>query len=308
MLNRCFGTVRRCGDCPYASCPLAPLRAPLPRRLLTAGSTAPGVVGSATARTANVAATLPPVTATDPARLCQLAVPAAFAEDSPGSGYFPARDKTGYVAVDAPDRAGGANTFDQALATVLANLKILLPGYVETNVVRGQGSLRVEFTATPSGAAGRGVAHFKNLGPFVCGATLFLSEGSPIPFDTTLQGLVGSLQVVKGAKPLPTATAVPPTPTPRLTALTAYKGAPIPPGSVLLEEEDNAVTFLSPFDTEAETSDWLDREWTAAGMVYVADVTEQGYTFHAYRDGERLVLFTTEKVGNLIGFTIGVAK
>jgi hypothetical protein len=35
----------------------------------------------------------------------------------------------GFVALDAPDTAGGANTFDQALATVLANFKAVLPGF-----------------------------------------------------------------------------------------------------------------------------------------------------------------------------------
>lgn len=164
----------------------------LPAKQATGPNAPTGATGGATARTPNVAATavsLSPVTATDPDRLCQLAVPGAFAEDAPGSGYFPARDHTGFVAIDAPDRAGGANTFDQTLAAVLANLKTLLPGYVETNVVRGPGSLRVEFTAAPEGRAGRGVAYFKDLGPFVCGGTLFLTDGSPLPFDATLQGL-----------------------------------------------------------------------------------------------------------------------
>lgn len=43
-------------------------------------------------------------------------------------------------------------------------------------------------------------------------------------------------------------------------------------------------------------------------MAYVADYIVQGYLFHAYRDGDRVVLLNTERVSNLIGFTIGVAK
>lgn len=267
----------------------------------------PGVssgAGAAASATARAAAT----TGTDPDRLCQLAVPAAFAEDTPGSGYFPARDRTGFVAIDAPDRAGGANTFDQALATVLVNLKALLPGYVETAAIRGQGSLRVEFTAAPDGRAGRGVAYFRDRGPFVCGGTLFLTADSPLPFDSTLQSLIATLDVVKRAKPRPTATPLPPTPTPAPPAARDYRGAPLPPGSVFLAEEGQAATFLSPFDSEAETGAWLDERWTAAGMRYFTERTEQGYTFRAYRHGDRVVLFTTEKVSNLIGFTVVVTK
>jgi hypothetical protein len=43
-------------------------------------------------------------------------------------------------------------------------------------------------------------------------------------------------------------------------------------------------------------------------MRYFAERTEQGYTFRAYRHGDRVVLFATEKVSNLIGFTVVVTK
>lgn len=289
----------------------------LPARQASDPAAAPGAAGGATARATSAAATataLPAITATDPARLCQLAVPSAFVEDSPGSGYFPARDRTGFIAIDAPDRAGGANTFDQAIATVLANLKTLPPEYVETTVVRAPGSLRVEFTAAPEGRAGRGVAYFKDLAPFVCGGTLFLTADSPLPFDATLGGLTGTLQVVRGAKPLPTLTPVPPTPTPRPPTPTPHPaltkapyGLSIPPGSVLLDEYDNFAIYLSPFDTEAETRTWFEREWAALGFVYAADYIEQGYTFRVFRKGLRVACYTTVRESNLIGFAICAA-
>ncbi len=146
---------------------------------------------------------------TDSDRQCQMTIPSGFAEDTPGSGYFPALDKTGFVTVEAPDTADGANSFDQAVGMVLVTLVTVLPGYRQTNVARSPDTLRVDFTAPVDTGTGKGVAYFKRYGTIICGATLFLTNRSVSPFDATLRGMVATLQVVEGALPRPTATPVP---------------------------------------------------------------------------------------------------
>ncbi len=153
------------------------------------------------------------VTAIDRDRQCRIVVPEGFAEDTPGSGYFPARDHTGFLALDAPDTVGGTLTLDQALGTVLAALAAALPDYHETGVERAAGEVRVAFIAAPDGAPGRGLAAFRQFGPIVCGATLFVAGAAPVPLDATTEALVASLGLAPGATLRPTP--VPPTATPR---------------------------------------------------------------------------------------------
>lgn len=167
-------------------------------------------------------ATAAPVTAIDRDRQCRIAVPVGFAEDTPGSGYFPARDHTGFVALDAPDTDRGTLTLDQALGTVLAGLAAALPDYHETGVERAAGEVRVAFVAATDGGVGHGLAAFRQFGPIVCGATLFLADDAPLSLDATAGALVASLGLAPGATLRPTP--VPPTPTPRPPTPT-----PVPP-------------------------------------------------------------------------------
>jgi hypothetical protein len=251
------------------------------------------------------ATSIPRVTATDGDHQCQMTIPIGFAEDSPGSGYFPALDKTGFVTVEAPDTAGGANTFDQAVATVLANLKAVLPGYQETNVARSPGGLRVDFVATLDNGPGKGTAYFKEFGPIICGSTLFLMEQSASPFDASLQGMVATLQVVKGAQPRPTATPLPPTPTPipptatpipptpkplptstpttapRTASSQTWNGAPVYPGSVVYQDLGNSIVYAVG-DSVSTVNAWYDRAWRAAGMSFVTTTREGHLTFRIY--------------------------
>jgi hypothetical protein len=244
-----------------------------------------------------------------------MTIPTGFAEDSPGSGYFPAHDGSGFVALDAPDTAGGANTFDQALATVLASLATVLPGYQETNVTRSPGALRVDFVATVDSGPGRGAAYFKEFGPIVCGGTLFLADGSAVPFDATVQALVASLQAVKGAQPRPTATPLPPTPTPvpptatpkpaatntptvapRATGRT-WHGVPLYPNAVLYSDNGDTATY-STTDSSTTVDVWFEREWARLGMTFVMDYPSDGYLFHVYEYRGDWYAFTTAYIGS----------
>ncbi|MBW3656590.1 MAG: hypothetical protein KY444_10830 [Gemmatimonadetes bacterium] len=146
---------------------------------------------------------------------CAATLPAGFAEDAPGSGYYPARNRSGFAAVDAPDTAGGGVALPDAAQSVLNGFQTVVPGYRQTRLERNGDTLRVEFTGTVDGRPGRGTAHFMRFGTTVCGVTLFLLEGSDIAFDPTLRALTESVRAGDPAAPPPPSPARPTPAAPR---------------------------------------------------------------------------------------------
>ena len=176
--------------------------------------TAVPATATGTTRPATGTATTRPATATAPASArpasptqrpattragsCAMAIPAGFAEERNGSGYYPANDKTGFVALDPFDTNGGQRTTsDLAQSYIEGTLKLALQDVRQTGSIRTDDSSRIEYTASAEGKAGRGVVVVRRIGDFACGVTLFALEGSPIAFDQTLDYLLSSLQLAR---------------------------------------------------------------------------------------------------------------
>ena len=113
-------------------------------------------------------------------------------------GYFPADDKTGFVALDSFDTNGGQrSTSDLIQGYAEGTLNRALRDFRQTATIRTDDSSRIEYTASAEGKAGRGVVVVRRIGDFACGVTLFALEGSPIAFDQTLDYLLSSLQLAR---------------------------------------------------------------------------------------------------------------
>jgi hypothetical protein len=164
------------------------------------GTPRPPTVTAIRPATATAAATArpaspTPIPATTRAGGCALAIPSGFAEERTGSGYYPANDKTGFIALDPFDTNGGQrSTADLAQGYIDGTLKLALQDFRQTASIRTDDGSRIEYTASAGGKTGRGVVVVRRIGDIACGVTLFTLEGSPIPFDQTLDYLLSSLQ------------------------------------------------------------------------------------------------------------------
>ena len=139
---------------------------------------------------------------------CRTALPDGFAEEQAGGGYYPATDRSGFAALDWPD----APSVSRALPLVRANLGRLLGDFQQTGLDEQPTSARLDFTATAEGRPGKGTVHLAAFGRSICVATLYLVDGSAIPYEPTLATLISSLEAIDPPPPRPT-----PTPTPRPT-------------------------------------------------------------------------------------------
>ena len=139
---------------------------------------------------------------------CRTALPDGFAEEQAGGGYYPATDRSGFAALDWPD----APSVSRALPLVRANLGRLLADFEQTGLDEQPNSARLTFRGTAEGRPGKGTVHLAALGRSICVATLYLVDGSAIPYEPALTTLVSSLEAIDPPPPRPT-----PTPTPRPT-------------------------------------------------------------------------------------------
>lgn len=136
-----------------------------------------------------------PIAATTRAGGCAVAIPSGFAEERAGSGYYPANDKTGFIGLDPFDTNGGQrSTADLAQGYIEGTLKVALQDFRQTASIRTDDGSQIEYTASAGGKTGRGVVVVRRIGDIACGVTLFTLDGSPIPFDQTLDYLLSSLQ------------------------------------------------------------------------------------------------------------------
>ena len=126
--------------------------------------------------------------------LCTLGLPSGFAEDRPGGGYYPALDKTGFVALDQFSTEGGTRTPDE-LATrfTTATLALTLQNLRQTGAESVAGGYRVDFTASVGGQPGRGSVFVRASGSVACGATVYLLDSSPLPFVTIREDVILSV-------------------------------------------------------------------------------------------------------------------
>jgi hypothetical protein len=202
-------------DAPRAAAPTpsgtAVIAVATPRPTDVPPPTVAPAAATGTARPPTVTVTARPATATaptssapgSPTRLpttttaggCAVAIPKGFTEERAGSGYYPADDKSGFIALDPFATNGGQrSTADLAQGYIEGTLKLALQDFRQTASLRTDEGSRIEYTASAGGKTGRGVVVVRRIGEVACGVTLFVLEGSPIPFDQTLDALLSSLQ------------------------------------------------------------------------------------------------------------------
>ena len=133
---------------------------------------------------------------------CAIVLPSGFQEETPQGGYYPALDQTGFAALDSFNTEGGQRspeTLAQAFAS--GTLSQVIQGYRQTGVQQSGDGYRIDYVATVGGKPGRGSLYFKTFGTIACGATLFTLDNSSLPFATTLDLMILSLQVAPVSQP-----------------------------------------------------------------------------------------------------------
>lgn len=129
-------------------------------------------------------------------------LPTGFGEETPQGGYYPALDQTGFAALDSFNTEGGQRT-PEVLAQAFASstLSQVIQGYQQTGAQQSGDGYRIDYVATVGGQPGRGSLYFKTFGTVACGATLFTLDRSSLPFATTLDLMILSLQVAPSPRP-----------------------------------------------------------------------------------------------------------
>ena len=127
---------------------------------------------------------------------CAVALPSGFGEERSGGGYYPATDQTGFAALDQFNTEGGARGAEAlARGFVTANLTRVLQNVRQTGAEQtADGGYRIDFTASVGGQPGRGSVYVRAFDTVACGTTLFLLDRSPLPFATTREVMILSLQ------------------------------------------------------------------------------------------------------------------
>jgi hypothetical protein len=119
-------------------------------------------------------------------------MPANMTEDAPGSGEFTLTGDEGFALLQSIEGVGLAETVDpfiQSFSPVFTN-------YQETNRVKTADSERVDFTGELINPL-QGTMYFKQFGNVVCNVILIVYTSSDVPYEQTLQTMIGSLQAVK---------------------------------------------------------------------------------------------------------------
>ena len=160
-------------------------------------------------RTATPVPTATPLRQLVQAGACRMAVPAGFVEEPAGGGYYPAADRSGFASLDWPE----ADSIDGAARLVRADLGRALTNYRETGASRGAGNARIDFTGEAEGRPGKGTTYLIQFARSICAATLFLVEGSAIPFDASFALMASTMQAVDPPPARPTPTPIPATST-----------------------------------------------------------------------------------------------
>ena len=162
-------------------------------------------VGTRTATLASPQATAPRATSTT-APLptvanggCAMSLPGGYEADPTQTGYFPALDRTGFVALDA---FAGADQTPATLAEAFASgtLSRVLTDYQQTGTTDLGDRYRIDYRATSNGQSGRGSTQVQLFGGIGCGVTVFALDGATGPLAATFDLLVRSLGPVQAPR------------------------------------------------------------------------------------------------------------
>ena len=170
-------------------------------------TTPPTVAPSGPQATATRATVATPTLPTVANSGCAMGLPDGYEADPAQVGYFPARDRTGFVALDA---FVGADRTPAALAQSFANdtLSRVLTDYQQTGATDLGDRYRIDYRATADGKSGRGSTQVQVFGELGCGVTVFALDGATRSPAATFDLLVRSLLPV-GAPRIGPATATP---------------------------------------------------------------------------------------------------
>ena len=161
----------------------------------------------------NPRATVPRATAATPTLPivanggCAMSLPDGYESDPAQLGYYPARDRTGFVALDS---FAGVDQTPALLAQTFvgSTLTRVLSDYQQTGATDLGGRYRIDYRATSGGQAGRGSTQVQVFGSIGCGVTVFALDAAVGPLATTFDLLVRTLVPVQVPR-TGTATATP---------------------------------------------------------------------------------------------------
>ena len=123
-----------------------------------------------------------------------MGLPIGYEADPAQVGYFPALDRTGFVALDS--FAGAAQT-PATLAQTFADstLSRVLTDYQQTGATDLGDRYRIDYRATANGKPGQGSFQVRVFGSIGCGVTVFALDGATGSLAATFDLLVRSLAV-----------------------------------------------------------------------------------------------------------------
>lgn len=138
---------------------------------------------------------------------CAMSLPGGYEADPTQVGYYPARDRTGFVALDS---FAGADQTPATLAQAFASgtLSRVLTDYQRTGATDLGDRYRIDYRATSGGQTGRGSTQVQVFGGIGCGVTVFALDGATGPLAATFDLLVRSLAPVQAPR-IGTATTTP---------------------------------------------------------------------------------------------------
>ena len=130
---------------------------------------------------------------------CAMSLPAGYEADPTQIGYFPALERTGFVALDS--FAVGDQT-PMTLAETFANgtLSRVLTDYQQTGATDLGDRYRIDYRATSGGKTGRGSTQVQVFGGIGCGVTVFAFDNATGPLAATFDLLVRSLRPVQAPR------------------------------------------------------------------------------------------------------------
>jgi hypothetical protein len=129
---------------------------------------------------------------TDAENRCQMMLPAGMTEDAPGTGEFTLDDDQGFALLQSIEGAD----LDTTVELFTASFTPIFTDYTETNRVTTADSDRIDFTGEFILEV-KGTMYFKQFDNVICNVILFVYTTSDAPYDTILNTMIDSLQLVK---------------------------------------------------------------------------------------------------------------
>lgn len=123
---------------------------------------------------------------------CAMSLPGGYGVDPVQVGYFPALDRTGFVALDSFATAGQTPAI-LAQAFASDTLSRILSDYEQTVGADLGDRYRIDYRAASGGKPGHGSTQVRIFGGRGCGVTVFVLDGAPDTLAVTFDLLVRSL-------------------------------------------------------------------------------------------------------------------